>query len=58
MIEVAGVKELVRDGLCRDCKGTAFGKWESCGMEDLCSGFKEECAEMEREAKALEGVGE
>ena len=41
-MEDAEVKQLARDGLCRDCKGTGEGLWD-CGDEDTCDGFKDEC---------------
>ncbi len=55
MIEVAEVKQLVREWLCRDCKGTRFGKID-CDDETFCGSFAIECADIKAEAKALEGV--
>ena len=55
LMEAAEVKQVARDGLCRDCKG--HGK---CGSmaETLCREFQLECAEIEREDKAMEGVSD
>ena len=36
------VKQLARDGLCRDCNGTAYGWWD-CPDEGTCTGFVDEC---------------
>jgi hypothetical protein len=45
----AEVKQVVRDGLCRDCEGTRYGKGE-CYDEVFCFNFKLECVDIEEEA--------
>ncbi len=45
MMDALDILREVRVSLCRDCKGTGFGKWE-CTFEKLCDGFKQEVEEI------------
>ncbi len=50
------VKQMARDGLCRDCKGTAYGWWD-CPDEGTCTGFKDECDAIVRDEEGTVVLG-
>ncbi len=50
------VKQMARDGLCRNCKGTDEGLWD-CGDEDICTGFKDECDAIARDEEGTAVLG-